>query len=253
MSFRSKHSQKNKTDEDQHTDSQLALVSLLVSPCVLCSCAFERHLWPCDALHGSLHQPGAQVDGDKCPSCHPQPVPPEPALRLHPTSMQKKNIHTQPDQQLQSLNQKKMTGCSGAAWQAPGKGVGVSCGIPAQFTGSWQREELKKVRRRWRCLAWGQTPLWICATVGLPSSGTSPGGSGPSSIPSQLTLYSSSRCPARSWRRGQPARAKLRWSFHVGQYWSINTLWFTILKRKPSNSFPHIFSLTPIVQRIYKV
>lgn len=35
------------------------------------------------ALHGFLHQPGGQVDGDEGTAGRPQPVPPEPALRLH--------------------------------------------------------------------------------------------------------------------------------------------------------------------------
>lgn len=44
---------------------------------------FERHLGAHGALHGSLHQPGGQVDGEEGAACRPQPVPPEPALRLH--------------------------------------------------------------------------------------------------------------------------------------------------------------------------
>lgn len=30
------------------------------------------------------------MDGDKGPASHPQPVPPEPVLRLHPASLDKK-------------------------------------------------------------------------------------------------------------------------------------------------------------------
>lgn len=52
----------------------------------LCRLLFERSLRAHGAPHGSLHQPGDQVDADERPAGRPQPVPPEPALRLHPAS-----------------------------------------------------------------------------------------------------------------------------------------------------------------------
>lgn len=45
---------------------------------------FERRLRAHGVLHGFLHQPGDHVDGEERPAGRPQPVPPEPALRLHP-------------------------------------------------------------------------------------------------------------------------------------------------------------------------